>query len=740
LAAGAWYAARIQVKVRNLFVLYALLELAIGLLALVFHPVFYHTNQLFADHLYPNVDQKMAEVIKWSFATLVTLPQTVLLGATFPVLTNAIARSRPANGERIVPHLYFINSLGASIGVLISGFLLIGKFGLQGSMVISGIANILIAITAILAAKIPDIEPEPVKPVRNKPDNRKIVEWTPRINVGIPAFTRLILFASFLTGTTSFMYEIAWLRMLSMTLGSSVHAFELMLSAFILGLAIGAWWIKYRIGAKRDILLTFAVIQSLMGAFAILSIVGYNYTFDLMSWLLTHLLRNESGYLLFTAGSHMMAMVVMLPATICAGMSLPLLTALLQKVNPSEEAVGKVYSLDTAGGILGVLAAIHFVMPVFGLRYLLIVAGAADIFTGVLFLWLRKEQKTGKSAFLFLTGSIAFLLIAILFIHPDRMKMASGVYRFGIMDPGNKLQFHRDGKTATISVQQSEYGSLTLTTNGKPDASVNTFGRPSADESTQVLLGAVHMLYNYKAADIAVIGLGCGKTAHVALTNPYLRQLDVIEIEPAVYEAASFFREYVGNIYTDKRFRIHFEDAKSYFARSNQTYDVIISEPSNPWVSGIGSLFSSEFYQSVRRKLNNDGLFVQWIQTYEISIPLVASIMKSLSPCFDDYKVCLMNEGDIAVIGKKHGKLEENYAELFGNSALASELHNVRIESATDLVTRITGNKEMLEPFFAPIKVKPNSDYHPILEYEAGKALFLKSSAASLTEILRYEK
>jgi predicted membrane-bound spermidine synthase len=420
--------------------------------------------------------------------------------------------------------------------------------------------------------------------------------------------------------------------------------------------------------------------------------------------------------------------------------SVPLLTALLQMVKPSEEAVGKVYSLDTAGGILGVLVAIHFFMPVFELKYLLIVAGAVDIFTGLLFLWLRTGRTEKRVSALVITVAAAFLLIATTFIHPDRMKMASGVYRFGIIDATNKLFFHKDGKTATIAVHQSAFGSLTLTTNGKPDASVNVLDRPSADESTQVLLGAIHMLYNYQAKDIAVIGLGCGKTAHVALTNPYLRQLDVIEIEPAVYEAASFFREYVGNIYTDKRFRIYFEDAKSYFSRNNQKYDVIISEPSNPWVSGIGSLFSTEFYQSVRRKLNDDGLFVQWIQTYEISIPLVASIMKSFSPCFDDYKVCLMNDGDIAVIGKKHGKLEENYTELFKNPLLAAELEHVRIITENDLITRITGNKEMLEPFFSPIMVKANSDYHPILEYEAGKALFLKSSAASLTEILRYEK
>jgi predicted membrane-bound spermidine synthase len=740
LAIGAWFAVRLQVKVRNLFILYAILEFAIGFLALIFHPLFYHVSQWLSDYLYPNVDQKMAEVVKWSFATVATLPQTILLGATFPVLTNALSRSRTTKQERIVPQLYFINSLGASIGVLISGFLLIGKFGLQGSMIISGTVNILIAIAAILGARIPGNDSSPVAPETRKREKSKNVEWTPRSKVGIPAFTRLILIASFLTGTTSFMYEIAWLRMLSMTLGSSVHAFELMLSAFILGLAIGSWWIKYRIGVKRDLLFIFAVIQSLMGAFAVLSIVGYNYTFDLMSWLMTHLHHNERGYLLFTAGSHLMAMVVMLPATICAGMSLPLLTALLQKVSHAEQAVGKVYSLDTAGGILGVLVAIHFFMPVFGLKYLLIVAGAVDIFTGLLFLWLRSDISNRKATFLFIAGSAAFLLIAIVFIHPNRTKMASGVYRFGIIDAANKLFFHKDGKTATIAVHQSAYGSLTLTTNGKPDASVNVLDRPSADESTQVLLGAIHMLYNYKASDIAIIGLGCGKTAHVALTNPFIRQLDVIEIEPAVYEAAAYFREYVGNIYTDKRFRIHFDDAKSYFTRSGQKYDVIISEPSNPWVSGIGSLFSSEFYETVQKKLNNEGLFVQWIQTYEISIPLVASIMKSFSPCFDDYKVCLMNDGDIAVIGKKHGKLEENYTELFRNTILAAELDHVRIASENDLASRITGNKEMLEPFFAPIKVKPNSDYHPILEYEAGKALFLKSSAASLTDILRYEK
>jgi predicted membrane-bound spermidine synthase len=214
---------------------------------------------------------------------------------------------------------------------------------------------------------------------------RRALEEPPR-RAGEPPrrLLRLLLATAFFTGLSSFIYEIVWIRMLSLVLGASTSSFELMLASFILGLALGGLWIRQSVDAIDDPVRFLGVVQIVMGVAAAATLPLYNGSFDVMAWLLSSVERNNGGFLLFNLASTTISLIVMLPATFCAGMTLPLITYRLLRTDAGERALGLVYSVNTLGSIAGVVAAVHLLMTWLGLHGALLVGAAIDVALGVL--------------------------------------------------------------------------------------------------------------------------------------------------------------------------------------------------------------------------------------------------------------------------------------------------------------------------------------------------------------------
>ena len=234
--------------------------------------------------------------------------------------------------------------------MLVSGFVLISAVGLPGTILIAGLLNIALAL-AIWAIVRGQTEPAAAPGCQ-----RRAVPGTDRLADGSSI-------AAFLTGAASFMYELGWIRMLSLVLGSSTHSFELMLSAFIFGLAFGGLYVRRRIERNRDPVAYVARVMVAMGALAALTLPAYNLTFDFMAWFLRSSARTAGGYVAFNVVSQLIAALIMIPATFCAGMTLPLLTHELMRRGTGERAIGTIYSANTLGAIVGVLLTIHVLMP-----------------------------------------------------------------------------------------------------------------------------------------------------------------------------------------------------------------------------------------------------------------------------------------------------------------------------------------------------------------------------------------
>jgi len=727
MALGSWWAARYGRNIRSLLLSYAMVEGIIGLLALGFHPVFVVATNFSFSTIIPALPSPGAvQVFKWTMAAGLILPQSVLLGTTFPMMSAGLIRRFRAEPGKALAILYFTNSLGAAVGILVCGFVFIETVGLPGAVSNAGMLNITVAMLVwLLAKKYGADEGAVATPATGK-----------TVNTGSTLVYRVFLACALLTGTASFLYEIGWIRMLCLVLSSSTHSFELMLSSFILGLALGGYWIKGRIDNLANPLWTLGVIQLVMGALALLTLPMYDTAFYAMDFALSALARSEQGYLLFNIFSHGLSMAIMLPTTICAGMTLPLITYCLVSRGYGERSIGGVYAANTAGAIMGIIVGVQFIMPVSGVKNLITVGGGIDILLGLaLAKYSSPGVKPGRLGAITLVA-VAFYAAIIFGVELDTGKMSSGVFRYGLKSRRDKVVvFHKDGKTASVDLVRSKGGKLTISTNGKPDAAIGA-DRVSADEPTMILLGALPLSIHGQAKTVATIGLGSGLTSHTLLSMPSIELVDTIEIEPAMVQGAKGFGERVARVYNDPRSHIYIEDAKTFFTSGRKTYDLIVSEPSNPWVSGVAGLFSVEFYRLVRNYIADDGLFTQWLHLYELDVSLVASVVKAISMNFGDYVVYFTTDGDMVIIASKNGNVGEPDGAIFAVPELNTALQRIGVTCLQDISLRKLGDKYTLDPLFYTFSVKPNSDYFPVLDLGAARTRFLGSSADELQDIL----
>jgi predicted membrane-bound spermidine synthase len=736
MAGGALAVARRSEALANPLRIYAAVEAAIGVLGLAFHPIFVTTTGLAYDRWFPALGGTAGvPIVQWGLAVLLLLPQSLLLGATFPLMSAAFVRRAPRAQGRALALLYFTNSLGAAAGGLLSGFWLVGWVGLPGTVFAAALLNLLVAGIAFRASRgaayASAVRPADAPPAAEESRG--------------PSAAPLLIGVAFGTAVASFVYEIAWIRMLSLVLGSATHSFELMLSAFILGLALGAFWVRTRADRFPHPLRALGVTQWAMGALALATLPIYAASFHWMSGIVRGLPPTASGYQQFSLARYGLCLAVMLPATCCAGVTLPLLTRALMTAGGGERAIGVVYGANTLGSITGALLAGLVLLPWLGLHRLLVAGALLDMALGALLLGRAETRPSRRAALPALGAAIAAAILALTLVRLDRLTLVSGVYRTGhLLDPaGNQMVFYRDGRTATVSVRrQLSDGMLTLSTNGKPDASVPQRWRepgppPPAqlddDESTQLLLALMSLAHVPQAKRAAVIGQGSGITSHVLLGSSRLEHLVTIEIEPDMIAASRAFSPANQRVFGDPRSRFVIDDARSYLAATPERFDLIVSEPSNPWVSGVAGLFSDEFYARVAAKLTPAGVMGQWLHLYSLDDDLALGVLAGIHRHFSDYRAYLVSSSDMLIVASNRvGGLKPDWS-IAGEPGFARDLaHTYPFTPRIFEALRVAG-RETLGPLLG--RVRPNSDYFPALDLGAERARFEQRTAQGFLQL-----
>ena len=625
--AGGRYAARLSSGVRA----YGWIEIAIGVYALA---VPWMLAQLPALNrtLLAGMDFWPAVFCRFAIALGLLLVPTVLMGATLPILVTALVR-RDARIGSSTGLLYGLNTLGAVAGVFLATFVLFGIFGLTWTNRIGALLDIAVGVLSLTlvdrafrAAR--DAEPEPKPAARAaaaaEAARAAAAAATPRIG--------LLLVVYGAVGFTALLYEVAWARALAVVFGSSIYAFASMLGAFLTGIALGSLLFRRWIDATR------APLQLLGWGIVALAVLALGTTLvmphlpQVFLWMVERY-GLDSGRI--AVGRVLMCVFAMLPPTLILGGLFPLVARVLGDVlRDPGEAVGRVYFANTIGSAAGAFCTGFLLLPWLGIRDTLALGAGIDLLAAALVL--VAGARTAGARSLALAPVAAAALLLVLPIPFDRQALTRGVFKapeaeleFGIATspvdgrPDSELVFYRDGINATVSVQR-EGGILALRVNGKTDAS--SYG----DMSTQVLLGQLPLLFGEPAKKVLVIGYASGVTTGSVATHANVERIDAVEIEPAIVEASRWFDDVSGSPLDDPRVRLVLDDARSYLAATDERYDVIISEPSNPWMSGVSNLFTREFFAIVKAALAPGGRLLQWVQLYSLDPDSLASIIAAL--------------------------------------------------------------------------------------------------------------
>jgi len=384
-----------------------------------------------------------------------------------------------------------------------------------------------------------------------------------------------------------------------------------------------------------------------------------------------------------------------------------------------------------------VILAVHLLMEWLGLKGTVIVGATLDVALGVVLLAATAGRHARLKALTWpAVAAVAGLAFMAATFDIDPRRTASGVFRSGTarIPPDDKLIFHRDGKTATVDVVEYK-GARSIRTNGKVDAAISQGLAPTGDEYTMALLALLPLGHRPDAESAAVIGFGSGMSTATLLGSPRLKRGDTIEIELAMVEGAKLFRPFVEAAYTDPRSRIVIDDAKSYFARGGGRYDIIVSEPSNPWVSGVASLFSEEFYARLHAYMNDGGVLAQWLHTYEMDAPTLASILKAVSKTFPQFVVYSSIDTDIVLIARKGGPPGPFHGEVLGFPRLQPMLAKLKLTEPDVVRRRAIAHWSTLEPYFSSFGVAANSDYFPIVDQRASKTRFTRDRVTDLVDL-----
>lgn len=737
LALGnAWLGTWVDRLRRPLF-FYGLLELGIGVFAVCFPRYYELVHGGFIALLKATQPEGAARLaLQFLFAGVTILLPTVLMGATLPALTKFVTRSL-AELRGQVAALYAINSTGAVVGTLLADWWWIPGYGLEMVVYFGALLSLGIGLLALILSRAMDEGEAPDAP--------------PRPAAGIvetfsPAELRLALAGIGVSGFVAMLYEVAWTRLLGLALGSSTHAYSLMLATFISGIAVGGW-IIYRWKRPAHTLTAFAWAELALAATLFASLWFY----DLLPWWFSRLAdllaRRPAAYPLYELCQGLICFAVMFVPAACLGMTLPLVSRVATaELARSGRSVGRVFAVNTLGTVLGAVLSGLLFLPWLGLARTLVIGLALNLFVGAAVLLRARPRARLIFAGAAAAGLAALWWIAGAQLTPRWQKtFALGLWRATAVPPtladyrrvqaSLDLVSYRDGSGSSVAVSrfQAEEGTtvIALRTNGKVDANSGT------DMSTQVLAGQIPMLLHPQAASVLVVGVGSGVTVGTVLQHPAVRRLDVVEISPEVVAAARGpFAPFNHQALEDPRTHLAVEDAKTFLQTTPQTYDVIVTEPSNPWMAGVAAVFSQEFFEACRARLRPGGMVAQWLQAYETDDATFELVAATFSSVFPQTSVWHTANGDLLLVGSQ-GSQEPDLDQLAARAAVpavAADLARVGVRGVTTLLSlQLIAAADGASLPGADTRI--HSDFVPVLEYAAQRAFFVRDRVTKVDRL-----
>ena len=654
LGLGAWALGRVADRSQKPAVLYGWLEIAIGLFGILSPLVLGLAHWLYigtAGALALGGGASVA--LRFGLAALVLLIPTTLMGGTLPVLTRALTGEDRGLLKPSLGRLYGLNTLGAMTGTALAGFFLIEFVGVRASLWATAAINLAIGATAIRLGR-----QQEALVVGHPPAEENLHQPPPTST----ALHNLALALLALTAFASLLNEIAWTRVLIMLVGGSTYAFTLILFVFLLGIGLGSIIVARRSAPRAETAATAGLAQGFtgVGAAALFVFFGFLPSYIIAVFQIPDLSAISRLMLMGVA----VGAVVLVPA-IGMGMTFPLLTDLTARSRTARGAdIGAAYALNTVGSILGAVITGFVLVVALGTQTTLRLGLGVNGLAALALAWLAARGVAEGSAEdrrlrvrVLSAACLGTLALVAAVAAPGwstrLIDLGPTIYARQPMDRAARQRFlehrgvrqlaFREGPNATVSVWEGESG-RSLRVSGKVDAS------DRGDMDTQIMLGLAPAVARVGATSALVIGYGTGVTAHVLAAVPSVARVKVVELEPSVMQMDSFFVGVNGSVLARPGVRVVIDDARSAFQLDRERYDVIVSEPSNPWVAGVATLYTPEFFRIARARLSDDGVFGQWIQLYQLPLPIVAGIVRNLRTVFPHVHVWFGGSADLVVL------------------------------------------------------------------------------------------
>ena len=727
LALGSYTGGKIIDREFNPLAAYAILEAGIGIYCLLL-PFFIDLAFPLFQWIYLSLGDSYTQtsLVRFSVCFALLIIPATFMGATLPVLSKFVSREENFIGKD-VGTLYSINTFGAVLGAWASAFIFMRLFGVQATTGIAAAVNISIALIIYFLFKPPLKERLPF--IETSSDKEG------------PALKKseiFILLSFLLSGLTALVYQVVWTRILSLLLGSSVYAFSMILSVFILGLALGTVTASRFLDRLSDLVKGYGLVQMMIG-FSSLSIIPL---FGRIPFVNRWIYENWGQQFQFIQGANFIIIfgLLFIP-TFFMGTQFPIVIKILAtKLETVGQNVGRVYAFNTVGAIIGSFLAGFVLIPALGLQTTILSVVFFNVLLGIsLLVWGASISFNWKMYVL--PGLFVLCVVIANSIPPwDKSVISSGSfmpYRIGDLREAelkkNKILYFKEGMHTTVTTELSTSGNIFLRVNGKTDASL------ALDMRTQLLSGYLPMLFHPKPESALVIGQGSGITLGAVEQFP-VNKINLVEISPAVIEGSRFFDPFNHDALNDKRLSILLEDGRNHIALSQNTYDVIVSEPSNPWISGVGALFTVDFFELLKKRLNPGGLACIWVHT-NMSPDSFKSIVRSFTEKFPYVTMWESIAGDdYLLIGseEEYGLSFEKAQKLLGNEVAGKDLAQIGIRNVPDLMSLMIMSRPDLVEFSknAPLHTDDNS----LLEFNAPEYVYKDERDVLVRQLTPYIK
>ena len=673
-----------------------------------------------------------ATLVRLVIAVLVMGPSVVLMGGTLPAAARAIEHDSDASRGRLAL-LYATNTMGAVLGTLLSTFFLFELFGTRLTLWTAVLINLLVAVFARGVGR-----DAPPLPIGAESDSAGASDGTDHAPAAPPAF---VYAALGIVGFAFVCLELIWYRMLAPIMGGSAYTFGIVLAAALAGIGVGGY-VYSRRDPERPATLRLLAMTLVLEALAI----GIPFALGDTLALYAAYLRPSAaiGFGALVVSWSLIAGVIVFPASCVAGYQFPVLFALLGRGRARvARHVGLAYAFNTFGSIAGALAGGFLLLPGVGalgtwraLIAILTLLGAAALAAGM-----RRPLRIG--------GLVSPLLVGALALCCVRAEGPGAVWRRGSIGAGrfkladsttNQLTasqierakdvlWERDGIESTIGLTGGR--DLAFWVNGKVDGSVIT------DRGTQAMLGLTPVALHPDPKSVFVLGLGTGMSVGWVAAVPGVERVDVAELEPAVLDVARAAHQANLDALSQPNVHVFQGDGREFLLTSDRRYDVIVSEPSNPYRAGVASLFTQELYNAAAARLSENGLFGQWLQAYEVDVATLRTVLRTMRTVFPFIEIWQTQSDDLLLIASRAprsyaiGKLRERLAR----EPYASALPRMwLVEGAEGFLSHFVVSDRLSARLGEVLSPPLNTDDNTVLEYAFARQVGMTGS--SMTEML----